>query len=112
MGVEIVEEAIEDAKRNAELNGFTNTYFESGPAEEVIPRWYQEGKRADVLVVDPPQRPRPGIAQHDYRIQTKTGSLCILQPFHSCAGLAYFGRRGIQNGGDYTGGHVPADDTC
>lgn len=56
MGVEIVEEAIEDAKRNAELNGFTNTYFESGPAEEVIPRWYQEGKRADVLVVDPPRK--------------------------------------------------------
>ncbi len=56
MGVEIVEEAIEDAKRNAELNGFANTYFEAGPAEEVIPRWYKEGKRADVLVVDPPRK--------------------------------------------------------
>lgn len=56
MGVEIVEQAIEDAKRNAELNGFTNTYFEAGPAEEVIPRWYKEGKEADVLVVDPPRK--------------------------------------------------------
>ncbi|MCH7323119.1 23S rRNA (uracil(1939)-C(5))-methyltransferase RlmD [Solibacillus sp. MA9] len=56
MGVEIVEQAIEDAKRNAKLNGFTNTYFEAGPAEEVIPRWYQEGKVADVLVVDPPRK--------------------------------------------------------
>ena len=56
MGVEIVEEAIEDAKRNAELNGLTNTYFEAGPAEEVIPRWYKEGKEADVLVVDPPRK--------------------------------------------------------
>lgn len=56
MGVEIVEQAIEDAKRNAELNGFTNTYFEAGPAEEVIPRWYAEGKGADVLVVDPPRK--------------------------------------------------------
>ena len=56
MGVEIVEEAIEDAKRNAELNGLTNTYFEAGPAEEVIPRWYKEGKVADVLVVDPPRK--------------------------------------------------------
>ncbi|NLY79526.1 MAG: 23S rRNA (uracil(1939)-C(5))-methyltransferase RlmD, partial [Lysinibacillus sp.] len=56
MGVEIVEQAIEDAKRNAKLNGFTNTYFEAGPAEEVIPRWYSEGKRADVLVVDPPRK--------------------------------------------------------
>ena len=56
MGVEIVEQAIVDAKRNAELNGFDNTYFEAGPAEEVIPRWYKEGKEADVLVVDPPRK--------------------------------------------------------
>ncbi|MEC1179751.1 23S rRNA (uracil(1939)-C(5))-methyltransferase RlmD [Metasolibacillus meyeri] len=56
MGVEIVPQAIEDAKRNAELNGFTNTYFEAGPAEEIIPRWYKEGKEADVLVVDPPRK--------------------------------------------------------
>lgn len=56
LGVEIIEQAIEDAKCNAELNGFTNTYFEAGPAEEVIPRWYKEGKTADVLVVDPPRK--------------------------------------------------------
>ena len=56
MGVEIVPQAIEDAKRNAELNGFTNTLFEAGPAEQVIPRWYKEGKKADVLVVDPPRK--------------------------------------------------------
>lgn len=56
MGVEIVPQAIEDAKRNAALNGFANTYFEAGPAEEVIPRWYKEGKTADVLMVDPPRK--------------------------------------------------------
>ena len=56
MGVEIVPQAIEDAKRNAEINGFTNTYFEAGPAEVVIPKWYAEGKEADVLVVDPPRK--------------------------------------------------------
>nr|WP_154750555.1 23S rRNA (uracil(1939)-C(5))-methyltransferase RlmD [Planomicrobium sp. YIM 101495] len=56
MGVEIVPQAIEDAKRNAELNGFTNTLFEAGPAEQVIPRWFKEGKVADVLVVDPPRK--------------------------------------------------------
>ena len=39
LGVEIVPQAIEDAKRNAALNGFDNTYFEAGPAEEVIPKW-------------------------------------------------------------------------
>lgn len=55
-GVEIVPQAIEDAKRNAELNGITNAYFEAGAAEVVIPKWYAEGKRFDVLVVDPPRK--------------------------------------------------------
>ncbi|MBO1909973.1 23S rRNA (uracil(1939)-C(5))-methyltransferase RlmD, partial [Microvirga sp. 3-52] len=55
-GVEIVPQAIEDAKRNAELNDINNAHFEAGPAEEVIPKWYAEGKRFDVLVVDPPRK--------------------------------------------------------
>lgn len=55
-GVEIVPQAIEDAKRNAELNGIDNAHFEAGAAEEVIPKWYKEGKRFDVLMVDPPRK--------------------------------------------------------
>jgi 23S rRNA (uracil1939-C5)-methyltransferase len=55
-GVEIVPEAIEDAKRNAELNGITNAEFAVGEAETVIPKWYKEGNAADVLVVDPPRK--------------------------------------------------------
>jgi 23S rRNA (uracil1939-C5)-methyltransferase len=55
-GVEIVPEAIEDAARNAELNGITNASFEAGPAEVVIPRWRKEGITADVIVVDPPRK--------------------------------------------------------
>lgn len=55
-GVEIVPQAIQDAKRNADLNVITNTHFEAGAAEEVIPKWYAEGKRFDVLVVDPPRK--------------------------------------------------------
>ncbi|OQP05702.1 23S rRNA (uracil(1939)-C(5))-methyltransferase RlmD [Geobacillus sp. 46C-IIa] len=55
-GVEIVPEAIEDAKRNAALNGITNATFAVGAAEDVIPRWYEEGIRADCLVVDPPRK--------------------------------------------------------
>lgn len=55
-GVEIVPQAIEDAKRNAEINGMTNTHFEAGPAEEIIPKWYAQGKKFDVLVVDPPRK--------------------------------------------------------
>lgn len=55
-GVEIVPEAIEDAKRNAALNGIKNADFAVGEAETVIPRWYKEGNSADVLVVDPPRK--------------------------------------------------------
>lgn len=55
-GVEVVPEAIEDAKRNAKLNGLTNTEFVAGEAEIVIPIWYKEGNSADVLVVDPPRK--------------------------------------------------------
>ncbi|WP_042357531.1 23S rRNA (uracil(1939)-C(5))-methyltransferase RlmD [Bacillus rubiinfantis] len=55
-GVEVVPEAIEDARRNAALNGITNVEFAVGEAETVIPNWYQQGNVADVLVVDPPRK--------------------------------------------------------
>ncbi|KXT74069.1 RNA methyltransferase, TrmA family [Streptococcus sp. DD10] len=54
-GMDIIPEAIEDAKRNAIRMGFNNTYYEAGTAEEIIPRWYREGYRADALIVDPPR---------------------------------------------------------
>lgn len=55
-GVEIVDQAIQDARANAELNNLNNTTFETGKAEEVIPTWYKAGIVADVLVVDPPRK--------------------------------------------------------
>ena len=56
-GVEIVPEAIEDAKINAKLNGFDNVEFFVGKAEEVLPREYEKnGIYADVIVVDPPRK--------------------------------------------------------
>lgn len=56
-GVEIVPEAIDDAKENARRNGFTNARFYVGKAEEVLPEKYEkEGIYADVIVVDPPRK--------------------------------------------------------
>jgi 23S rRNA (uracil1939-C5)-methyltransferase len=56
-GVEIVPEAIADAERNARLNGFDNTTFYVGKAEEVLPREYANHHVcADVIVVDPPRK--------------------------------------------------------
>lgn len=63
-GVEIVPQAIEDAKHNARLNGFENADFYVGKAEEVLPEYYDryekehngENAHADVIVVDPPRK--------------------------------------------------------
>ena len=54
-GMDIIPEAIEDAKYNAKQMGFANTHYEAGTAEEIIPRWYKEGYRADAVIVDPPR---------------------------------------------------------
>ena len=56
-GVEIVPEAIEDAKMNAKLNGIDNVEFFVGKAEEVLPEQFQKNRvYADVIVVDPPRK--------------------------------------------------------
>ena len=61
-GVEIIPQAIEDAKRNAENNGITNAEFFVGKAEEVLPAFYEkeddnsEMRHPDVIVVDPPRK--------------------------------------------------------
>ncbi|MEK3706285.1 23S rRNA (uracil(1939)-C(5))-methyltransferase RlmD [Paenibacillus sp. FSL R7-0198] len=55
-GVEIVPEAIEDARSNALLNDMKNVKFEVGASEDVIPRWKEQGIEADVIVVDPPRK--------------------------------------------------------
>ena len=56
-GVEIIPEAIEDAKKNAERNHIDNAEFMCGRAEVVLPEFYaKENKNADVIVVDPPRK--------------------------------------------------------
>lgn len=62
-GVEIVPQAIEDARNNAKINGIENARFYVGKAEEVLPEYYaqyekEHGRKAhaDVIVVDPPRK--------------------------------------------------------
>lgn len=64
-GVEIIPEAIEDARRNAKLNHMDNVTFYVGKAEEILPREYKRGcgdaadnprNHPDVIVVDPPRK--------------------------------------------------------
>ena len=62
-GVEIVPQAIDDARNNAKINGIENAEFFVGKAEEVLPEYYaqyehEHGQKAyaDVIVVDPPRK--------------------------------------------------------
>jgi len=64
-GVEIVPQAIEDAKVNAYNNNIDNAVFMCGKAEEVVPDFYEgkkgyvkneKAKHPDVVVVDPPRK--------------------------------------------------------
>jgi len=56
-GVEIVEGAIDDARKNAKRNGMNHTEFFVGKAEEIFPIQYEKNhERADVVVVDPPRK--------------------------------------------------------
>ena len=55
-GVEIVPEAIADAKENARLNNIDNVDFYVGEAEKVMPWWKAQGLSPDVIVVDPPRK--------------------------------------------------------
>lgn len=56
-GVEIVPAAIQDARRNAQINGIENVEFFVGKAEEVLPEQYHKNQvYADVIVVDPPRK--------------------------------------------------------
>ena len=56
IGVEVVPQAIEDAKQNALRNGVCNTEFFCADASEAAARFCDEGARPDVIVVDPPRK--------------------------------------------------------
>lgn len=55
-GIEIVKEAIEDAKENAILNNIDNAEFIVGKAEEVFPRLMKKGIKGNKIVLDPPRK--------------------------------------------------------
>lgn len=55
-GVEVVPQAVEDAKANAKMNGIENANYEIGKAEKIMSRWAREGIEPSVIFVDPPRK--------------------------------------------------------
>ncbi len=61
-GIEIIPQAIDNARNNAKSNGISNVEFFVGKAEEILPAYYEKEKlagrsaQADVIVVDPPRK--------------------------------------------------------
>ncbi|MFJ7754356.1 23S rRNA (uracil(1939)-C(5))-methyltransferase RlmD [Peribacillus muralis] len=54
-GMDVIKESIEDAKKNAKKHKRSNMHYETGKAENILPRWVKEGWKPDMLVVDPPR---------------------------------------------------------
>lgn len=56
VGVEIVPQAIEDAKKNAEMNHVENIKFLCGAAENIVPELLNNNEKPDVVILDPPRK--------------------------------------------------------
>ena len=56
IGVEIVPQAVSDARENARSNNIKNAFFYEGAAETVAPKLIESGEKADVVVLDPPRK--------------------------------------------------------
>jgi 23S rRNA (uracil-5-)-methyltransferase RumA len=54
-GMDMIKESVLDARKNAEKHRIKNAKYETGKAEELLPKWLKEGWRPDVVVVDPPR---------------------------------------------------------
>jgi len=56
IGIEIVPQAIDGAKRNAKRNGIENAEFHVAAVEDLLPKLVKDGLRPDVVVLDPPRK--------------------------------------------------------
>lgn len=56
IGIEVVEEAVADARLNAKINNITNCRFESGDAAELLEELSEEGLQVDLAVLNPPRK--------------------------------------------------------
>ena len=96
-GVEIVPQAIDDARNNAKINDITNAEFYVGKAEEVLPEYYKEYEKthngetahADVIVVDPPRKGCDGVCLEGMADREETVDVVFMDPPRSGSSEAF-----------------------
>ncbi|WP_040365540.1 23S rRNA (uracil(1939)-C(5))-methyltransferase RlmD [Priestia filamentosa] len=54
-GMDVIEDSIVDANKNAKAKGYDNAHYVVGKAEYWMPKWVKEGWKPDVIVIDPPR---------------------------------------------------------
>lgn len=106
LGVEIVPEAVDDAKRNADLNGIKNAKFALGKAEEKMSQWAAVGLKPDVIFLDPP---RKGLTQELVDAAVEMGPQKVVYISCNPATLARDAALFVEQGYEVTGDVQPID---
>lgn len=83
IGVEVVESAVEDARKNARLNGIDNCDFEAGDVAEQLEELAEQNGKVDVVVLNPP---RKGCDEHVLRRVTGLAPRTMI--YVSCSPLS------------------------
>ena len=97
IGAEVVPEAIEDAKANAQRNGITNAEFFCGDAEDIAARLAADGLKPDVITVDPPRKGlAPGVVDAIVRMNPERLVYVSCDPATLARDVKRFAEQGYQ----------------
>lgn len=70
-GVELIPEAVENSKKNAQLNNISNAHYVCDTAENAMKNWLKDGIQPTVILVDPP---RKGLTESFIKASAQTGA--------------------------------------
>ena len=70
-GVEVIPEAVENSRKNAEINDITNAHYVCDTAENAMKNWLKDGIQPSLILVDPP---RKGLTESFIKASSQTGA--------------------------------------
>ncbi|COH09198.1 23S rRNA (uracil-5-)-methyltransferase RumA [Streptococcus pneumoniae] len=70
-GVEVIPEAVENSKKNAQLNNISNAHYVCYTAENAMKTWLNDGIQPSLILVDPP---RKGLTESFIKASSQTGA--------------------------------------